>query len=179
MMDRSKYLKSAAWLGKQILFVLLVAVALGFWQTRQLPDAVPELSLKNPVTDQVVKIPTASDATSLTLIYGFAPWCSVCRLSMPGLEWIKRSLPNITIIPIALDYESLDDVASFVKDSGYSGPYFIGDAVVRDALRIQAYPTYLIVDTSGIVRGSSVGYTTGVGVMARILWALTGPTSCC
>ena len=156
---------------KNFAMIALAMTAVGLWQTRELPKVFPQVSLIDGDGGKVFAFPSQHSKPRVSLVYIFAPWCGVCKLSMPNLEQLRQKMPNLEIIPLALDFESASDVSEFIVGSGYLGRYFSGSSAVRDALGINAYPTYLVITDNGSVRASSVGYSTQFGMIMRVLWA--------
>ena len=44
-----------------------------------------------------------------TVVYFFAPWCSICKFSMPNLDKLHKN-NNLNAVAIALDYDSVDAI---------------------------------------------------------------------
>ncbi len=127
---------------------------------------VSEFTVKNLSDDSLlVSLPKGQKS----LVYFFAPWCGVCRHSMPNLEAIyKDGEDTVNIIAIALSYQSNIEVETFVKQVGLTFPIYLGDKKIKNDFKIQAFPTYYIVDEEGKVEYTSMGYSTEMGLRARL-----------
>lgn len=101
-----------------------------------------------------------------TVLYFFAPWCTICKYSMPNLENAYQS-GEINAVAIALDYESPDAVNTFTKDLNLSMPVLLGTSHTRQDYKITAYPTYYVVDENLNIISSSIGYSTAIGLKLR------------
>ena len=156
--------------GKQIAVFALILIGAGLWQSRDLPSGKAPVATMSNLTGASVEIPDQK-RDSVSILYFFAPWCGVCRLSMGHLGDIKRWFPDVEVQAIALDFESPEDVATFVREVGVAVPVFLGTPQVRDAWRVSAYPTYVIVGADQSIRGASIGYSTQFGMILRVLWA--------
>ena len=143
--------------GKQIAVFALILIGVGLWQSRDLPSGKAPVATMSNLTGASVEIPDQK-RDSVSILYFFAPWCGVCRLSMGHLGDIKRWFPDVEVQAIALDFESPEDVATFVREVGV-------------AWRVSAYPTYVIVGADQSIRGASIGYSTQFGMILRVLWA--------
>ena len=162
-----KHLKSIA---LQVVIFAVFVFSMQYFQTRQMASGrVAEFELL-AISQDAMAIPSNA-AGKISLIYFFAPWCRVCKLSMSNLNKIQGEMPDLNIQIIALDYESKDDVLDFVKDLGISAPVFFGNEDVRKAWRITAYPSYYILDENGVIRARSVGYSSKYGMMAKVYWS--------
>lgn len=163
-MDRKK-LKSALW---NVLVFLALVYAVEYWQSRNmtrgaLPDAVRNASL-----------PTVAGGTrslwnpeKMTVVYVFAPWCSVCRASGSNIDRLPDGFHKAAL---ALSWEQAADVENFVKDTGLQVPVLMGRETEEAALQIGAYPSYLIIDTQGRIVKAWSGYTTTAGLWFKSYW---------
>ena len=104
-----------------------------------------------------------------TLVYFFAPWCSVCKLSVPNLEVLRqaRSDEELAIYLVALSYESQEEVAAFFDDIPVSVPVLMGNRQTMAAFKIEAFPTYYVLDEQLRVLSKSVGYSSELGLRGR------------
>lgn len=103
-----------------------------------------------------------------TLVYFFAPWCGVCRMSISNLESIYQSKDDVRIVVVALDFESIQDVRSFSSDLELTMPILLGDQKTKSDFQIIGYPSYYIIDEQGQVSAKSMGYSTEIGMLARL-----------
>lgn len=160
------------WTGRLIEISLLVVLFIGLssWLSRHLLDdgsRIPELTLpalqpSPTATNRSLQWPAETDKT---LIYFFAPWCSICRVSMPGLNLLPNN--NLRIIAIAQDWQSREEVEKFISEVGYHGEVLLGNEQTRDYFRIKGYPSYYVLDRKGEVIHQDQGLSTPPGLWLR------------
>jgi len=137
-----------------------------FWQSLDMVERDGSVRIPNTV------LPTLEGNTSpifdddkQTLVYFFAPWCQICHLSIGNLEYLDES--NVNIVRIALDYETVDDVAEFAQRHDINSQIMLGNAAVKHTFKVSAYPTYYLLDTQQNIIGGSKGYSTAAGLKLR------------
>lgn len=101
-----------------------------------------------------------------TLIYFFAPWCGVCRVSMPGLNTLPDN-HRVRVVAIALDYASHEEVARFIDEVGFKQEVLLGNAALRAQFNVQGYPSYYVADRDGRVIHQDRGLSTPPGLWLR------------
>lgn len=99
-----------------------------------------------------------------SLIYFFAPWCSICKFSMGNFAHLEGELP---VVAVALDYRDEQEVADFVKGLDIDIPVLLGNVEIARAYKIKAFPTYYIINAEGKIEMSSMGYSTELGLKIR------------
>ena len=105
-------------------------------------------------------------ARDKTLIYFFAPWCTVCSVSMPGLTLLPES--EAQVVAVALDWQSTEEVQQFIDRVGFEGTVLLGTDQVKSAYKIDAYPSYYVVDNKGNVIHRDRGFSTPPGLWLRL-----------
>ncbi|TKB50565.1 TlpA family protein disulfide reductase [Ferrimonas sediminicola] len=151
--------------GGQFALLLLAALWLGGWVRAQMMSPVngtfPSTPL--PVLTQLQGdwlfngefSPAVGKGNRL--IYLFAPWCTICKLTFPHLrEWQQEGR---AVTAVALSYRSGDEVIDFLDSvPGATTRVLMGDRALAGELDILAYPTYLVVDGNGVILSGRVGY---------------------
>ncbi len=100
-----------------------------------------------------------------TLVYIFAPWCSICRLSINNLDSLD---PNkVNVVRIGVDYQYAEELSEFVRDVGVQGDVLLGNRQTMQDFKVTAFPSIYILQPNGSVVGRSVGYTTSLGLKLR------------
>jgi thiol-disulfide isomerase/thioredoxin len=156
-------------LALEIALVGVVIAAIGWWQTRRhARGAVPALTLQAlgggsmALREQLVERPT--------LLAFFAPWCGVCKVTSPNVRWIRaRFGDRVRVVSIAADYEHPGQVRAYAAAHGVAPPILLdptGEAA--RAFGVTAYPSFFFVDERGHITGSAIGYTTTLGMLARL-----------
>ena len=107
----------------------------------------------------------APDPQRNTLIYFFAPWCSICRASINNLDGIDEEFTRVVVV--ALDYDSTQSVQDFIDDVGLNRPVLLGNSEIQAIFRIKGYPSYYILDRDFQVISRDMGYTSEFGLRAR------------
>jgi thiol-disulfide isomerase/thioredoxin len=101
-----------------------------------------------------------------TVVYFFAPWCAVCKISMDALNFFEGS-DRVQTLAVGLDYDSLAELKPF--QAKLSTPIYAGDALLQRQFKVDRYPTVYILNGDGSVAHVMVGYTSRFGIWIRTL----------
>lgn len=152
----------------QLLIFFVVFNILSLIQERNMlsGQAFPEQATftLNTTMDETVNI---SAVNKTTVLYFFAPWCSICDLSVNNLEQLYLVKPDIDVIAIALDYESVNNVKNFSQKHQLTFPIAVGNSDIKEHFKIQGYPSYYVLDKNNQVIAKSLGYSTKLGLFLR------------
>lgn len=151
----------------ELLLVVLVVMAVRVWQQWDLPQG-QALPLAGKLVDGgAAALPDPGGQP--VLVHFWASWCPVCRLEQGSIQAIAR---DHRVITVAMQSGSEAEVRSHLRAEG------LDFAVLNDpdgqlAARwgIRGVPTSFIVDATGRIRFVEVGYTTELGLRARLWWA--------
>ena len=104
-----------------------------------------------------------------TLVYFFAPWCKFCAASSDNLTRLRRlrDEESLEILTVALDWQSRDEVLEYVERHEINLPVLLGDGRVAREWRVQAFPTYYVLDSDQRIRRRDLGYSTQFGLWWR------------
>lgn len=163
MMKRKKWLKFSF----EILIAIALFIGVSLFLTRgMLPTAstIAPFKLAQLSSNEVELVEW--DKHDKTLVYFFAPWCSVCRISMPTLSLFSNK--NIQVIAIALDWSSIEEVSKFVEGVGYKGKVLLGTEQIKNTFQVDAYPSYYVTDNSGKISHRDRGLSTPPGLWLRL-----------
>ena len=155
---------------KQMAIFMVIIFLIGVWQTRTMPKGKAPLVTVTSLDGESFEIPN-TQTPKLTLVYFFAPWCGVCRASIRNLDAVREWVPDVAVQVVALDYESTESVLNFVRDVGVTSPVAFGTPAVRDAWNISGYPSYVIIGKDQEIHTASIGYSSQLGMLVRVLWA--------
>lgn len=151
--------------------LILVFVLISTWQSRHLLAANgTQLAPGFILPDLQGQQHQLQDSQGRTrLIYFFAPWCHVCALSAPNLEHLQSwsGDESLSVMMVALSYEDVSEVEQFVTQHDLSIPVLLGNDDQIVDYRIRGFPTYYVVDSAGLLRHRSVGYSTTIGMLWR------------
>jgi thiol-disulfide isomerase/thioredoxin len=174
--DRFNKLKSAwktlrghFWASLIIDIALIITVfsIISMWQTRNLPDENHTPALEAAWLDHR-RADTVMVPGEVGVVYFFAPWCFYCRKSIDNLDALVGSGDLKWARVVALDYESLDDVREFITETGVGLPVLLGGPQTMKDWQIRGFPTYFVIDGKGKIVSRSVGYSTKIGLQARV-----------
>lgn len=149
----------------EIAVVVLVALAIRAWQTRDAVDGpAPQLA------------GTSADGGSLVLgsppgepvvVHFWATWCGVCRAEEGTIDALAK---DHRVLTVASQSGSAADVKRYLDQRGVSFPTIVDPAgALAQRWGVRAFPTTFVVGPDGTIRNVEVGYTTSLGLRAR-LW---------
>ncbi len=170
-MKKEKRKKIIGWINQGLIFIGIF-IAITWWQQKDMLQTssdtlAPQFSLAD-MSDKVFQFDPTSQ-TQKTLVYFFAPWCSICHASIDNIEAIKRSSDGqINFIAVALDWRTKEEVELFLADHELTMPVLLGTKETSDKYRIGGFPSYYVIDKAGILQSKDMGYTTELGMRIRL-----------
>ena len=78
-----------------------------------------------------------------TLIYFFAPWCTVCHASIDNLQDIYMKNQDVDVIAVALDFVDQHEVDEFVAKHDLTFPIAIGNERIKKEFKNKRLPKLL------------------------------------
>lgn len=123
------------------------------FQVDPAPSAAPPIAFRGPDGQPL----TLADLKGRTLLVNlWATWCAPCRLEMPALDRLQRSLggADFAVVAISLDTRNADKPRSWLQENGIRALAYYADpdGRVLPALRsrdVTGLPTSLLVDPAG------------------------------
>jgi peroxiredoxin len=155
------------WAGRAGFVVLVLAVFTGvrLYQQRSLIEA-PAPRLEGRLVDGTAYAPAGRETQPL-LVYFWASWCPVCRLEQGGIDTLAREQRVVTV---AMQSGADAEVTNFLREHGLQFPVINDpDGTLAAAWGVRGVPTFIVVDSQGMIRFREVGYTTALGLRWR-LW---------
>jgi thiol-disulfide isomerase/thioredoxin len=101
-----------------------------------------------------------------TIVYFFAPWCGVCKMSMDALNFFADS-KKIQTVAVGLDYDKAEELKPYQEKQLTT--VYAGSRDLQRQFKIDRYPTVYILDGNGKVSHVMVGYTSRFGIWIRTL----------
>lgn len=152
------------------LFFVAVFVAASTFQARNMlsTSETPAPSLNGPLL-RGGSYDIATSGTRPVLVYFFAPWCKFCAASSDNLTRLRRLRDEKTleILAVALDWQNRDEVLEYVNRHAIDLPVVLGDRRIAEDWRVQAFPTYYVLDSERRIRRRDLGYSTQFGLLWR------------
>jgi thiol-disulfide isomerase/thioredoxin len=96
---------------------------------------------------------------AVTLVELWATWCGACVAAMPAVEGLHQELreESFTLLSVNAEAGSPERVRAFVRQHRLSFPVYLGDDGTLARLRVDSFPTFLLVDRRGIIRSVQLG----------------------
>ena len=150
-----------------ILMFLVIYLLVNWWQNRnhlqEFPQDIQTLTLKNLQNEDTNIFVNNGKAT---ILYFFAPWCTVCSLNTDAINSLFAR-DKFNIIAIGFDWGSVEELIEYQKKQNLSPSILLGTEVIRELFAVSAYPTFYYFNPSGQIIRSSSGYTSQFGLYIR------------
>jgi len=152
------------WL-RDVLIVVVALVGIRAYQQRDLPNG-PAPPFEGDLLDGS-RAALAVYRGEPLLVHFWATWCGVCRMEQGSLDAIAADRPVLSIASRSGDAAA---VSTYVT-SHQVKPGVIVDSsgALAERYGVHAFPTTFVLDRNGDIRFREVGYTTELGLRAR-LW---------
>ena len=164
-----KALRGNFWGALMFDVALLIAafVLISMWQTRNLPDDDHTPPLQAVWLDDM-QADSVMVPGEVGVVYFFAPWCFYCKTSIDNLDELVASGQLAWARVVALEYESLEEVREFIRETAVELPVLLGSSQTTSDWQIRGFPTYFVIDGDGRIVSRSVGYSTKIGLQTRV-----------
>ncbi len=160
---KSKWIK---WLGEAAL-ILVVVVAVGLWQTRGLPDGPAPLFGGTLLDGRPFALEEMRGRPLLLHFWG--TWCPVCRLELGNIAAIAE---DHQVVTIAMNSGDAEELRAYMEEHQLHFPVIPDEqGTLAARYRVRGVPASFIVDPGGVIRFVEVGYTSELGLRARLWWA--------
>jgi thiol-disulfide isomerase/thioredoxin len=147
-------------------FVALVAVALVLTVGGgEEPDAVPALSVTRLDDRSEYELARLASADGPTLLWFWAPWCTVCNGEAPKIQRLAEALDVVAIG----GRDRIDNAPAFVSRHGLTAPTVLFDESMQvwEHYGIPGQPGAILLDRDGVERGRWIGaFDTDLAVRA-------------
>lgn len=151
---------------RDALLVLVIVVGVRWWQAPRVDgEALPALDGRTLAGQSV----SLASGEGPTVLHFWASWCGVCEAEASNVTAVAR---DARVITVASRSGSDADVAAYLQREGLSWTV-VNDPGGQLAARygVRAFPTTFVLDAEGKPVITEVGYTTTLGLRARIWFA--------
>lgn len=149
-----------SWLG-----ILAVFVVLQFVANRGLVQGTPPEIRGTLVNGQ--DFPGLAALPKPAVVYFWASWCGVCRAMRDTVLSVNQDTPLVTV---ALQSGNATEVGEYLKKESFNVPVVVDeDGALGKQYGLRGVPAVFVLGPDGEVRFASVGYTSLIGLRAR-LW---------
>jgi len=145
-----------------LLMIFVVSITLNYLRQPDTNKQLPKLLL----TTIDKSLVSTKQQGKKTVLHFWATWCPICKLEAPNLESIKD---EVNLITIAVNSGTDEELLRFVKEHGYSYLVVNDDSgSMAKQFDVEVFPTTFIYDTQGKRSFVEVGYSTTLGLKARV-----------
>lgn len=154
------------WVRRAGFALLLAAVYFGVraWQQQDLASGVAPTEAGVGLEGEIIAI---ADSNAPTLVYFWASWCAICEVEAGSIADIAR---DHRVVTIAMQSGTDAEVERYLHGKGLKLPVINDpDGLLAKRWGVRVTPTFFILGRDGGIRFRETGYTSGVGLRAR-LW---------
>ncbi|MFP5441796.1 MAG: redoxin domain-containing protein [Gammaproteobacteria bacterium] len=160
-----------------LLLVIVVVYGVNAWRTQEVPEAAPEFA--GSFIDGAV---TGTGAGTITLaefrarhagkpvaLHFWAEWCPVCRTEEHSISRLARN-SDTPVLTIAMQSGDVAAVRQVLTERNLHWPTVVDEhGDIARAYRLPGVPSFVVLDAHGRVYSADMGYTSEIGMRAR-LW---------
>ena len=158
---RAIFTKAGRWGIYLLAFFIFAAMVNWFQAPKPSGEKIPSLALTT-LDGKPVTLNTSGGKK--TVLYFFAPWCTVCKASIDALNLFAGS-EKVQAVAVGLDYEKPGELAAF--QNRLDVPILAGAPNLGRRFSIDRYPTIYILNGDGSVAHTMVGYASRFGIWVR------------
>lgn len=166
-----------------VLVALAAMLAVNAWQTRHVPSGPgPEFTLPVSIGPGAPPVAGVGQGTGLGLaqwraahpgravaIHIWSDWCPFCKAEEGSVTRVAADWPVLTVASRSGD---VAQVSRFMAQRGLPWVASLDPkGEVSKAYGLGAVPAWVVLDANGHIRSVATGYTSELGMRARLWWA--------
>lgn len=164
-----------SWIGSAVLAVC-VLYGVNAWRTQSVPHLAPTWSESGTVvwthgaSFRLSEFRALHPDRAVAVLF-WASWCGVCRVEEHSID----RLVHDTSVPLVVVATQSGDAAQIRQELSARGLDW--DVVVDEtgeglaAYGLFGVPSFVVIDHRGYIRSAQMGYTSELGMRARLWWA--------
>ena len=158
------------WLRDGAIFLVLL-FGIRWYQKRDMPQgAAPDLTGKDL---HGASVSLAGYRGQPVLVHFWATWCGVCKAEQSNIDALSRDLP---VLSVASKSGEVNEVATYVQENAVAPSVVVDpDGELARRFGVHLFPSTFVIDGTGAIRHVEVGYSTQVGLRARMWLAKFSP----
>jgi thiol-disulfide isomerase/thioredoxin len=148
-----------------LLMVFVVSMVLNYIRKPDTSNRLVDIKAMD-IYQHEIEFIKSDEKRSPTLIHFWAIWCPTCKLEAPNIEALKNSC---NVITIAVNSGLDEELKSFMSERNFS--YRVindSEGLLTKKFGVEVFPTTFIYDANDTLRFSEVGYSTTMGLKARV-----------
>ena len=150
----------------QILLILILFSAVRAWQLRDAVSGQAPLINGTLMSGEMINL--AEYRGQPVLVYFWATWCPVCKISNASIDAIAEDRPVLTIASWS---ESEAEVREYLQQKSLHMPVLVDNrGFWAQSFGVRGVPASFIIDKHGMVRFVESGYSTEWGLRLRLWW---------
>lgn len=152
---------------KEIAVVLVIVLAVRAYQSRNARSGLAPVMQLQQIDGRMAAIGGQHDGP--LMVHFWATWCGVCKAEEGN---VSKLVEGGHVVTIASNSGSNQALEKALEARGLTWPV-VNDADGELARQwgVGAYPTTFYLSPSGEIQSVEVGYTTTLGMKARLWWA--------
>jgi len=149
-----------------VVMVMTVSVAVNLYKTWNVERGpAPELLFAGIDGKPVM----AQPAGEPMLVHFWATWCPICSLGQNSIQSLSEDYPVVTV---AMQSGNEEELSQFMQQEGLNFTVIADEyGEIAKQWSVRGVPASFIISADGNIRFVEVGYTTEIGLRARLWWA--------
>ncbi|EMY77869.1 thioredoxin-like domain protein [Leptospira weilii serovar Ranarum str. ICFT] len=147
-----------------ILLFLSITIALSIFKAS---DLKPSVSLNGMKSFDGIRYDSENQ---VTVVYFWATWCGVCSVNLPLIKWYSHQLENSSRFSFVSveEGENSEELNRYVKEKDLRFKIIPANVSFLKEWRINSYPSFVILDRSGVIRFADSGMMNPFSFFLRI-----------
>ncbi|SFV54199.1 Membrane protein, suppressor for copper-sensitivity ScsD [hydrothermal vent metagenome] len=146
-----------------LLLLFIVSIVINYIRKPDVTEDIYSLELSDIYNSSIAMYKYKKEPL---VLHFWATWCPTCKLEASNIERVSK---NYNVVSIAVNSGSNEKIRFFMKEHNLSYTVINDNkGALAKKFGIEAYPTTLIYDKNGKLKFSEVGYSTTLGLQARI-----------
>lgn len=158
----------------EIAIIIVILLGVQAWHARDVPGGMaPDFSAPG-LEMNVITLADWRDthAGQAIALYFWADWCPICSAQRGTIDTLQADYPILTL---AMQSGDSGSVRRYLAEHGLDWATAVDeDGRIAARFGLHGVPAFITIAPDGQISSVAIGYTTGLGMRLRLLWAGLG-----